>query len=301
MKLSVVVPIFNESSTVKVLLDRLESEMAKITDDFEIILVDDGSSDDSFDQIYKRAQKNDYLKWIQFSRNFGHQAAISAGLSKASGDAIVTMDGDLQDPPELISALVQEWSKGYEVVYARRSRRRGESWAKLASAYLFYRLLKKITPFDMPEDVGDFRLIDKKVSEQLFRMPEPKQFLRGQIAWMGFSSTYVYFERAERFAGKSKYSFSKILELAFNGIWGFSKLPIVLLWVLAIIMFGTASIFLVWGWRMGFPTEFSKIAPLLLFTAMFILIGSALTGEYIYRIFKGIRNRPAYIIKETNI
>jgi len=301
MKISVIVPIFNESTTLNVLQERLLTELPRVTEDFEIILVDDGSTDDSFDQICEMAKRNSHLKWIHFSRNFGHQAAISAGLSFSSGDAIVTMDGDLQDPPELIADLVVKWTLGFEVVYARRSHRKGESWVKLASAYVFYRLLKIITPVKIPEDVGDFRLIDRKVLDQLLSMPEPHQYLRGQIAWMGFSSTYVEFERAERYAGESKYSASKLIELALNGIWGFSKVPIVLLWLLTGTLFTGAVVFLIWGWSKGFPSEFSKLAPLLFFIATFISGAMALLGEYIYRIYKGVRNRPPYIVKDTNL
>lgn len=301
MKLSIIVPIYNESKTLQVLHERLMSVLPDITSDFEIILVNDGSSDDSLDQIRQLANENEKLKWVNFSRNFGHQAAISAGISHASGDALVTMDGDLQDPPELIPQLVEEWQVGHEVIYARRSRRKGEFWGKKVAAFLFYRMLKKITPVDIPKDVGDFRLIDKKVAQQLIQMPEPQRFLRGQIAWMGFSSSFVDFEREERYAGESKYTFRKLIQLALNGIWGFSKFPLTMLWFFTLILCAVTIGLFIWAWMNDFDSSISILLPLL----FLILSGNAgaiaLLGEYMYRVFDASRNRPAYIVKDTNL
>ncbi len=301
MKLSIIVPIYNESKTLQVLYERLMAVLSKTNFDFEIILVNDGSSDDSFELICQLAEKNEKLKWVNFSRNFGHQAAISAGIAHASGDALVTMDGDLQDPPELIPSLVKEWEGGYEVIYARRSRRKGEFWGKKLAAFLFYRMLKKITPIHIPEDVGDFRLIDRKVAQELVNMPEPQRFLRGQIAWLGFSSSFVEFERAERYAGESKYTLRKLIQLAINGIWGFSKFPITMLWGFTVILFAVTMGLFIFGWLKGFDSQISIILPML----FLILTGNAgalaLLGEYIYRVFDASRNRPAYIIKDTNL
>jgi len=301
MKLSIIVPIYNESKTLQVLYDRMMSVLSKMTSDFEIILVNDGSSDDSLELICQLAQKNDKLKWVDFSRNFGHQAAISAGIAHASGDALVTMDGDLQDPPELIPLLVEKWNTGYEVIYARRSRRRGESWVKKLTAFFFYRILKKITPVPIPEDVGDFRLIDKKVAHELLRMPEPQRFLRGQIAWMGFSSSFVDFEREERFAGESKYTLRKSIQLALNGIWGFSKFPISVLWSFTLTLFIVTMGLFIYGCLNEFDSQVSIILPLLFLVLTCNSGGMALLGEYLYRVFDASRNRPAYIVKDTNL
>lgn len=301
MKLSIIVPIYNESKTLQVLHERLMSVLPDITSDFEIILVNDGSSDDSLDQIRQLANENEKLKWVNFSRNFGHQAAISAGISHASGDALVTMDGDLQDPPELIPQLVEEWQVGHEVIYARRSRRKGEFWGKKVAAFLFYRMLKKITPVDIPKDVGDFRLIDKKVAQQLIQMPEPQRFLRGQIAWMGFSSSFVDFEREERYAGESKYTLRKLIQLALNGIWGFSKFPITVLWVFTLILLAVTICLFIWGWINDFNSSISILLPLLFLVLSGNAGAIALLGEYMYRVFDASRNRPAYIVKDTNL
>jgi dolichol-phosphate mannosyltransferase len=301
MKLSIIVPIYNESKTLQVLHERLMSVLPDITSDFEIILVNDGSSDDSLDQIRQLADENEKLKWVNFSRNFGHQAAISAGISHASGDALVTMDGDLQDPPELIPQLVEEWQAGYDVIYARRSRRKGEFWGKKVAAFLFYRMLKKITPVDIPKDVGDFRLIDKKVAQHLIQMPEPQRFLRGQIAWMGFSSSFVDFEREERYAGESKYTLRKLIQLALNGIWGFSKLPITMLWFFTLILCAVTIGLFIWGWINDFDSSISILLPLLFLVLSGNAGAIALLGEYMYRVFDASRNRPAYIVKDTNL
>lgn len=301
MKLSIIVPIYNESKTLQVLHERLMSVLPDITSDFEIILVNDGSSDDSLDQIRQLANKNEKLKWVNFSRNFGHQAAISAGISHASGDALVTMDGDLQDPPELIPELVEEWQAGHEVIYARRSRRKGEFWGKKVAAFLFYRMLKKITPVDIPKDVGDFRLIDKKVAQQLIQMPEPQRFLRGQIAWMGFSSSFVDFEREERYAGESKYTFRKLIQLALNGIWGFSKFPLTMLWFFTLILCAVTIGLFIWAWMNDFDSSISILLPLLFLVLSGNAGAIALLGEYMYRVFDASRNRPAYIVKDTNL
>jgi len=301
MKLSVVIPIYNETGTLEVLYERLMAVLPKKVARYEIILVDDGSSDDSLDQIQHMANRNHNVKWIHFSRNFGHQAAISAGLSSATGDAVVTMDGDLQDPPELIPKLLDKWESGAEVVYARRSSRKGELWIKLVAAYLFYRLLNRITAVDIPADVGDFRLIDKKVLESLIEMPEPHHFLRGQIAWLGFSSDFVDFERAERYAGHSKYSLWKLLQLAFHGVWGYSKFPVTLLWILGGGFFALTLVFFIWGGIQNFPAYWPKWACLGSFLVSMHAVTMALIGEYIYRIYDGVRNRPAYIIKDSNL
>jgi len=301
MKLSIIVPIYNESKTLQVLYERMMSVLSKMASDFEIILVNDGSSDDSLELICQLAKKNDKLKWVNFSRNFGHQAAISAGIAHATGDALVTMDGDLQDPPELIPSLVEEWEAGYEVIYARRSRRKGDFWGKKIAAFLFYRILKIITPVPIPEDVGDFRLIDKKVSHELLSMPEPQRFLRGQIAWMGFSSSFVEFEREERFAGESKYTLRKLIQLALNGIWGFSKFPITMLWVFTLSLFIMTVGLFIYGCLKEFDSQISMILPLLFFVLTCNSGVMALLGEYLYRVFDASRNRPAYIVKDTNL
>lgn len=301
MKLSVVIPIYNESSTLAELFKKLQGVIPQIASEWELILVNDGSSDNSLSIIKQYAEKNDHIKWIDFSRNFGHQSAMSAGIEYSTGDGVVTMDGDLQDPPELIPKLVEMWKSDFKVVYARRIRRKGETWTKRVTAYLFYRFLKQITTANIPMDVGDFRLIDRSVVNQLRKMPEPRLFLRGQIAWLGFPSGFVEFERAERFAGESKYTFRKIIQLALNGIWGFSKFPIILLWWFAAFLFIALLITLALGWLADFDGIFWQISLLVLIAMTGQAICLALLGEYIYRIFDINRARPDYLVKNTNI
>jgi dolichol-phosphate mannosyltransferase len=300
MKLSVVVPVFNESSNLDVLYHRLVPAIESITEDFELIWVNDGSHDDSLKKMKSLAGQDSRLKWIDLSRNFGHQKAISAGIDFASGQAVVTMDGDLQDPPELIPELFEKWQSGFDVVYARRTSRKGEKIYKKVTAFVFYRLLRWISSVDIPTDVGDFRIIDQKVARVLKRMPERNKYLRGQIAWMGFSFGFVSFERDERHTGSSAYSFGQMVNLALNGIFGFSKLPIRLLWwVSGILMFFTIGGLLFEIFDL-YPLPQSGIILSLTFLFSLQWAGLALIGEYIYRLFDAQRQRPDYIVNETN-
>jgi len=301
MKLSVVIPIYNESSTLEELFKKLQEVVPDVTSDFEFILVNDGSSDNSLSIIKQRAETNEHIKWINFSRNFGHQSAMSAGIHYSSGDVVVTMDGDLQDPPQVIPELLELWESGVKVVYAKRSRRKGETWIKKLTAHFFYRFLKLITTVNIPADVGDFRLIDKSVVHHLREMPKSDRFLRGQIAWLGYPSGFVEFEREGRFAGKSKYSLRKTLQLAFNGIWGFSKFPIILLWWFEALLFIGFLLTIILGYRSDFNSFFWQITPLVLIALTGQPVCLALLGDYVYRIFDITRARPDYIVKNTNL
>jgi polyisoprenyl-phosphate glycosyltransferase len=211
--ISIVIPLCNEEVNINELSDRLIRILPLFTTSYEILLINDGSTDATLQKIKELAGQNPCIKYISFSRNFGHQVAVSAGLDHCRGQAVVIMDGDLQDPPELIPEMYKKYKEGYDVVYAKRTRRNGESWFKKATAKLFYRILQRFTSFNIPLDAGDFRLIDRKVVEMLRQMPEQNKFLRGQIAWMGFRQTYVEFERDARRHGKTGYPFKKMLDL----------------------------------------------------------------------------------------
>lgn len=300
MELSVVVPVFNESSNLDVLYRRLVLAIEPVTEDFELIWVNDGSRDDSLDKMKALAEQDPRLKWIDLSRNFGHQRAISAGIDYASGQAVVTMDGDLQDPPEFIPELFEKWQSGFDVVYARRTSRKGETIYKKVTAFVFYRLLRWISSVDIPADVGDFRIIDQKVARVLKKMPERNKYLRGQIAWMGFSFGFVSFERDERHTGSSAYSFGQMITLALNGIFGFSKLPIRLLgWTSGLLMFFTiGGVFIEIFDLYTLPQSGIILSLTFLFALQWA--GLALLGEYIYRLFDAQRQRPDYIVNETN-
>ena len=305
-ELSIIVPIYNEFQILPELFERIKNTAEKITSNFEIIFINDGSKDESLIRIYEIASKNNCVKFINFSRNFGHQIAVTAGLDKCKGNAVIIIDGDLQDPPELIEELYKKHKEGYEVVYAKRAKRKGETFLKKFTAKLFYRTLNYITSIDLPLDTGDFRLIDRKIVECLKEMPEQNKFLRGQIAWLGFKQTFVMFDREERKFGTSGYSYKQMFRFAMNGITGFSNSPLKLVSnigfsvsVIAflIILYALFSNFILHRTISGWTS--------LIISTMFIggiqLISTGIIGEYISRINNDVRKRPLYIIEKTNI
>jgi len=304
--ISIVVPIFNEEKNIPILYDRLKRAATAISANHELIFVNDGSKDASFFELMKLAETDDRVFYINFSRNFGHQIAVTAGLDYSKGEAVVIIDGDLQDPPELIPELYAKYKEGYEVVYAQRIKRKGESWFKRISAKWFYRILIKMTHINIPVDTGDFRLIDRKIVEYLKQMPEQNKFLRGQIAWIGFKQTAVYFERQERIHGKTNYPFSKMLKLALDGITSFSDQPLafvtkagffISIFSFLIILYAIFSHFVLDRTILGWTS--------LIISSMFIggiqLLSIGIIGEYVNRINKNVLNRPLYIVGKTNI
>lgn len=305
IEISVVVPIYNEEQIIPELYQRLQKTVSAITLNYEFIFVNDGSKDQSFLELLKLSQLDARVFYINFSRNFGHQIAVTAGLDASKGKAVVIIDGDLQDPPELITDLFNKYKEGYEVVYARRKERKGESVFKKVTAKLFYRTLKRITTIDIPIDTGDFRLIDRKVVNYLNQMTEQNKFLRGQIAWLGFRQTEVLFNRDKRKYGKTGYSFSKMLQFAMDGITGFSDKPLQLVSKLGfaisflsfiIILYAIYSHFILNQTITGWTS--------LIISSMFIggvqLISIGVIGEYISRINKNVLKRPLYIVDRTN-
>jgi dolichol-phosphate mannosyltransferase len=304
--ISIVVPIYNEEKNIPLLYERLKKVADSISPNHELIFINDGSRDTSFFELMKLAEKDNQVFYINFSRNFGHQIAVTAGLDYSKGETVVIIDGDLQDPPELIPELYAKYKEGYEVVYAQRIKRKGEGWFKKMSAKWFYRILRKMTHINIPVDTGDFRLIDRKVVECLKQMPEQNKFLRGQIAWIGFNQTAVHFERQERIHGKTNYPFSKMLKLALDGITSFSDKPLafvtragLFISVISflIILYAIFSYFVLDRTVSGWTS--------LIISSMFIggiqLVSIGIIGEYINRINKNILNRPLYIVGKTNI
>lgn len=302
--LSIVVPIFNEAQNLPELHQRLCVAAARTVDAYEIVFVNDGSRDASLAQLRRLARLHPATRYLSLSRNFGHQVAVSAGLDAARGAAVVIIDGDLQDPPELIPELYARHLEGYEVVYAQRRSRTGESWFKRWTAKAFYRLLSRITQIHIPLDTGDFRLIDRKVVTALQQMPERHKFLRGQIAWIGFRQTFVAFDRQERKHGETGYSLAKMIQLALDGITAFSNVPLRLVtWVgfgvsafaFMIILYALYSKYVlnevVSGWTS------------MIISVMFIggvqLVGIGVIGEYISRMNTDIKRRPLYLVQET--
>jgi len=307
MDLSIVVPIYNESSNLETFYERLKSSLDKIKIETEIIFVNDGSSDDSLSIIKGFSEKDAQVKYIDLSRNFGHQIAIYAGLIKARGDAVVSIDGDLQDPPELISELYGKYKEGYEVVYAKRKSRKGVGLFKRIAYKLFYRILSKITSISIPLDTGDFRIIDKRIIGLLKEMKEQEKFLRGQIAWMGFNQTYIEYDRSERLSGSPGYTYRKLFRLAIDGITSFSNFPLRLATISGFLVsivsffFILRSIYIKLFTDTIIPGGWTSLMIAILFLGGIQLIGIGIMGEYISRISTNTRNRPLFIIKESNI
>lgn len=301
-----VVPVFNEQDSIYEMYVRLNKTMQKLTISYEFIFVDDGSKDASLEKILEIAKEDDCVNYVSFSRNFGHQAAIWAGLEHAVGEAIVFIDGDLQDPPEVIEQLYKKHLEGFDVVTAKRKSREGESMGKKVTAKYFYRLLSRITNIDIPLDTGDFRIISAQVGEQLKNLKEHNKFIRGQIAWLGFSSTQIEFDRKERKYGETGYSLGKMLRFAMDGITGFSNLPLKLASYLGflvsiiaffLIMYALFSKFILKETEPGWTS--SIIATMFIGGIQLLCIG--ILGEYISRIHNNIKNRPTYIVKNKKL
>ena len=301
---SIVAPVYNEVDSVPELHHRVRDVMQELGEPWELVLVDDGSSDGSSDRIRHLASTDEHVRPVIFARNFGHQLAVTAGLDYSRGQAIVIIDADLQDPPEVIPDLVAKWREGYEVVFAVRRERRGESWFKRVTASLFYRLIYRITDVDIPLDTGDFRLIDRKVVNALSRMRERHRFLRGMAAWVGFRQVGVPYSRDARFAGETKYSLSKMVSFALNAVTSFSYFPLQLATYFG---FGCAALSalaipLVIVLRlMGNQAFLGQATTLIavLFLGGVQLISLGILGEYIGRLYDEAKGRPLYIVREA--
>ena len=305
-KISVIIPIFNEESNIPGLYARLKSVIDKIHIPYEFIFINDGSKDHSIHLIKQIASIDSGVQYIDFSRNFGHQVAVSAGLDKCTGTKIVIIDADLQDPPELISEMYAVMQQGFEVVYAKRRSRKGESILKKYTARIFYRLLASITSVSIPVDTGDFRIMDRKIVDVLKKMPEQHKFLRGQISWIGFNQTFVEYDRDERQAGVTGYTYKKMFRFALDGITSFSNLPLKFATISGFVVSGFAFVIMLYALYSRFVLkDFVQGWTSLILSIMFIggiqLIAIGIIGEYISRISTNIRQRPLYIVKETNI
>jgi len=301
---SIVVPVFNELENIPELYRRLRATLDSVGETWELVLVDDGSTDGSTERIRELAAKDKRVRPVIFARNFGHQVAITAGWDYARGDAVVIMDADLQDPPEVIPELIARWREGYEVVYAVRAEREGESWFKKATASLFYRLIYRITDVKIPLDSGDFRLLDRKVVEVLKTMRERHRFPRGMAAWVGFRQIGVAYKRAVRYSGETKYPFKKMFRLALNAITGFSYFPLQLATYFGFLSAGISivAIPVVIVMRLTGSQAFLGQASTLiavLFLGGVQLISLGVLGEYIGRLYDEAKGRPLYIVREA--
>lgn len=306
MDLSVIIPSYNEERNVGIMHERLTKTLSEITDSYEMIFVNDCSKDQTLLRIKELAEKDSHVKYLSFSRNFGHQIAVSAGLDFCTGEAVVIIDGDLQDPPELISQMYERYKEGYKVVYAKRKTREGETWFKKATAKIFYRLLASMTSIDIPVDVGDFRLIDRVIVEHLRNMPEKSKYIRGQIAWIGYKQTFVEYHRDARLYGTTNYPLKKMLRFALDGITAFSDKPLKIASGLGIFSAIVSLVALVYALVSHFCfhatiTGWTSLILSVLFIGGVQLITIGIIGEYIARINNDVRNRPLYILDEKNI
>jgi polyisoprenyl-phosphate glycosyltransferase len=300
--LSVVSPIFNERDSVEELWRRLTPVLAPLGE-YEIVFVDDGSTDGSWDLLRGIAARDERVRLLKLSRNFGHQIALTAGLDAARGDAVVLIDADLQDPPELIPELVARWQEGYDVVYAVRGRRDGESRVRLLAIAGFYRLFRRLAATDIPADTGDFRLLSRRAVDSLARMPERARYLRGMTSWIGFRQIGVTYRRDARFAGSSKYPLAKLIRLASDGIASFSVAPIRLLTRVGFVMIVFCAGVLGWTLYTRFftdsaPQGWTSVLGVVLLLGGIQLLGMGIVGQYIARIFEETKQRPLYLIEE---
>ncbi|MBK5285768.1 MAG: glycosyltransferase [Bacteroidia bacterium] len=305
--LSVIIPVYNESENILNLYGRVTTVARSLNVSYEIILVNDGSKDDSLAQIKKLSLSDAGIKYISFSRNFGHQVAVSAGMDKSRGNAVVIIDADMQDPPELISELYKKFSEGYDVVYAKRSRRKDRSILKKAAYKLFYRILARISSVSIPLDTGDFRIISRKVADVLKGMPEQQKFLRGQIAWIGFRQTFIEYEREQRAGGEPGYTYKKLFHLAMDGITSFSNVPLRLATIAGVFVSGISFLLILYALYSYLflgqttPKGWTSLMVSILFIGGIQLLSIGIIGEYISRLISNVRNRPLYIIDETNV
>ncbi|HYQ14479.1 MAG TPA: glycosyltransferase family 2 protein [Polyangiaceae bacterium] len=302
--LSFVLPIYNEGEVIAELHRQLQALLADIAVDTEVIFVNDGSRDGSFGMLREIAAHDSRYRIVSFSRNFGHQAAITAGVDFANGEAVVVMDSDLQDPPEVVRAMLDKWREGFDVVYGRRGRRAGETWFKLLTARYFYRLFALMIPIDVPLDTGDFRLMSRRVIIVLRQLREKHRFVRGLVAWVGFKSAEVVYDRPQRFAGETKYPLSKMIRFAIDGITSFSVLPLRFSTYLGL---GTIVVSLgVVAWALISKFVFQRVVPgwtgIMIVSAFFAavqLLMIGILGEYVGRIYEEVKRRPLYIVGDT--
>jgi len=302
--LSVVVPMYNEEEVIEVTYGRLRSVLDKLGETYEIVFVNDGSRDRTADIVRSLCAEDRRVKLVEFSRNFGHQIAVTAGMDHASGRTVVLIDADLQDPPELIADMVAKWREGYDVVYGRRIERKGESLFKKMTAAAFYRLLRSMTSVNIPVDTGDFRLMDRKVCDALTSMRERSRFIRGMVSWAGFKQTSVDYVRDERFAGETKYPLKKMIRLSLDAMTSFSTKPLKIASVLGFVLsaVGFVYLFVVLYQRLFTDTTqqgwTSMIAISLLFHGITLMLLGVL-GEYIGRTYEETKGRPLYLVAEA--
>jgi dolichol-phosphate mannosyltransferase len=301
--LSIIIPVFNEEETVPVLDERLRKFLGEIDETWEVVFVDDGSKDRTRELLTALCAEEPRYKMITFARNFGHQAAITAGMDRADGDAVVIMDADLQDPPEVVREMLQKWREGYDVVYGQRKKRFGESVFKRATAAAFYRILRMLIPIEIPLDAGDFRLMSRGVVLAMRALREHHRFVRGMVAWVGFKQIAVKYDRPERVAGETKYPFRKMLRFAIDGITSFSVVPLRLATWLGVTAGLIAIATSIWaGYEALYGNTVPGWATIMIAVALASsaqLLMTGILGEYVGRIYEEVKRRPLYVVSDT--
>ncbi|MGE6228504.1 glycosyltransferase family 2 protein [Paenibacillus chitinolyticus] len=302
---SIIIPMYNEEAVIQETYRRLKVVMSETSETYELIFINDGSRDRSAEIIKEYAAWDETVKLIDFSRNFGHQIAITAGMDYASGDAVIIIDADLQDPPELILQMIGKWKEGYEVVYAKRVKRSGETFFKKWSASLFYRVLRASTDIHIPVDTGDFRLMDRKVCDEMRKLPENNRFVRGLVSWIGFRQTAIEYERDERLAGETKYPLKRMIKLSLDGITSFSYKPLKLAGYLGVLLSGSGFLYLLYVVYLALFTDatlkgWPSVVGIMLIFNGFVLLMLGILGEYIGRIYDETKGRPLYIVRECH-
>jgi dolichol-phosphate mannosyltransferase len=302
-ELTVAIPAFNEESNVLPMYERLCAALEPAVESFEVLFVDDGSGDATWDRVCELAARDPRVRGLRFARNFGHQAALTAGVDAARGAAVVIIDGDLQDPPEVIPEMVERWREGYEVVFAQRQDREGETWFKRFTAAGFYRLLLSITNVDIPVDTGDFRLMGRRAVAAFRAMPERNRFIRGMVSWVGFRQVAVRYRRQARHSGETKYPLRKMLKFALDGITSFSFLPLRLAMWSGFAVSAVAFLYIVIVVALKFLginwPGYTSIMGSILFLGGVQLIMIGILGEYLARIFDEVKRRPLYLLGES--
>lgn len=302
--ISIVIPVFNEELVIEHTYARLTAVMEGMPYPYELLFVDDGSTDTSLTILDGIADKDKQVRFISFSRNFGHQAAVMAGIEYANGDAVVLIDADLQDPPEIIPQMVAEWEEGYDVVYGKRTKRKGEGVFKKVTAFFFYRFLRGMTETDIPKDTGDFRLMDRHVCEWMRLLREKRPFVRGLVRWVGFKQTSVEYVRDERAAGETKYPFGKMMRLATDGIFSFSYKPLKIAGYVGFALSLVSFVYLIVVVCQRLFTQqtqpgWASLMGIILFFNGIILIMLGILGEYLGRIYEEVKDRPLYIVARS--
>jgi glycosyltransferase involved in cell wall biosynthesis len=305
VELSVVVPMYNEELNIDYLFERLVPVLDRLNLKYEIVCVDDGSKDNTLNYLVEHHRRNPAIKVVNLSRNFGKEIALTAGIDHATGAAVVPIDADLQDPPELIEELVAKWREGYDVVYATRRLRRGESWFKRLSANAFYQTIGRMSPVEIPRNTGDFRLLDRRVVDALKQLPERNRFMKGLFAWVGFKQTSILYDRPQRYKGVTKWNYRRLWRLAIDGITSFSFLPLKV-WSyiglsLSLLAFIYASFLIIRTLILGIDVPgYASLMVAVLFLGGVQLLSLGIIGEYLGRVYEEVKRRPLYLVRECH-